>query len=115
MLPYHQMMCRDQNVFQELKNETLSIHVSLQGVSPVKAEMQYIREIQMMDGYGIEYYTAKVFISNETLSIHISLQGVSPVKAEMQYIREIQMMDGYGIEYYTAKVALLLYIVPKNL
>ena len=34
--------------------------MSLLGVHPVKAEIQYMKEIQMMDGYGMEYYVAKV-------------------------------------------------------
>ena len=36
--------------------------MSLLGVHPVKAEIQYMKEIQMMDGYGMEYYVAKVSI-----------------------------------------------------
>ena len=34
--------------------------MSLLGVHPVKAEIQCMKEIQMMDGYGMEYYVAKV-------------------------------------------------------
>ena len=34
--------------------------MSLLGVHPVKAERQYMKEIQMMDGYGMEDYVAKV-------------------------------------------------------
>ncbi|XP_021372651.1 tyrosine-protein phosphatase non-receptor type 14-like isoform X2 [Mizuhopecten yessoensis] len=52
-------MCKDDTVMAEMMNETLSGYISLQGVHPFKAEMQYIKEIQMMDGYGMEYYTAK--------------------------------------------------------
>ncbi|XP_069117447.1 tyrosine-protein phosphatase non-receptor type 21-like isoform X2 [Argopecten irradians] len=52
-------MCKDDSVMAEMMNETLSGYISLQGVHPFKAEMQYIKEIQMMDGYGMEYYIAK--------------------------------------------------------
>ena len=34
--------------------------MSLLGVHPVKAEIQYMKEIQMMVGNGMEYYVAKV-------------------------------------------------------
>ncbi|KAK3093212.1 hypothetical protein FSP39_012733 [Pinctada imbricata] len=56
---FPKMMCRDENVLQQLMNEALNAFISLQGVNSVKAEVQYIKEIQMMDGYGMEYYTAK--------------------------------------------------------
>ena len=54
-------------------NEVLQVYVSLQGVHPVKAEIQYMKEIQMMDGYGMEYYVAKVSCmggKNITVVIH---------------------------------------------
>lgn len=53
-------MSKDENTLAELMNESINGHVSLQGVNPVKAEIQYIKEIQMMDGYGMEYFAAKV-------------------------------------------------------
>lgn len=53
-------MCRDEGAVGEMMQEVLNSYSNLQGIHPVKAEMQYIKEIQMMDGYGMEYYTAKV-------------------------------------------------------
>lgn len=53
-------MCRDEGAVGEMMQEVLNSYSNLQGMHPVKAEMQYIKEIQMMDGYGMEYYTAKV-------------------------------------------------------
>ncbi|KAL5008966.1 hypothetical protein ScPMuIL_014547 [Solemya velum] len=50
---------KDENVMSELMSETLTAHINLQGVQPVKAEIQYMKEVQMMDGYGMEYYIAK--------------------------------------------------------
>lgn len=55
-----QNMTRDAGILQEVKNEVLQVYIGLQGMHPVKAEIQYMKEIQMMDGYGMEYYTAKV-------------------------------------------------------
>ncbi|KAJ8307996.1 hypothetical protein KUTeg_012870 [Tegillarca granosa] len=52
-------MSKDENTLAELMNESINGYVSLQGVHPVKAEIQYIKEIQMMDGYGMEYFAAK--------------------------------------------------------
>lgn len=52
-------MCRDEGALGEMMQEVLNSYSNLQGIHPVKAEMQYIKEIQMMDGYGMEYYTAK--------------------------------------------------------
>lgn len=53
-------MTRDPAILQEVMNEVLQVYMNLQGMAPVKAEIQYMKEIQMMDGYGMEYYTAKV-------------------------------------------------------
>lgn len=52
-------LTKDENILQELMNEVLSVYMGLQGMHPVKAEIQYMKEIQMMDGYGMEYYVAK--------------------------------------------------------
>lgn len=52
-------LTKDENILQELQNEVLNVYMGLQGVHPVKAEIQYMKEIQMMDGYGMEYYIAK--------------------------------------------------------
>ena len=42
--------------------QVASAHQSLQGVPPTIAELQYIIEAQQLDGYGMEYYPAKVYI-----------------------------------------------------
>ena len=62
-------MTKDENILSELMNEVLQVYVSLLGVHPVKAEIQYMKEIQMMDGYGMEYYVAKVTQSPRFLNI----------------------------------------------
>lgn len=55
-----QNLTRDSTIVQELMNEVLQVYAGLAGVAPLRAEIQYMREIQMMDGYGMEYYVAKV-------------------------------------------------------
>ncbi|XP_060590251.1 tyrosine-protein phosphatase non-receptor type 21-like [Ruditapes philippinarum] len=52
-------LTKDENILQELQHEVVQVYMGLQGVHPVKAEIQYMKEIQMMDGYGMEYYIAK--------------------------------------------------------
>ncbi|KAH9507233.1 Tyrosine-protein phosphatase non-receptor type 21 [Bulinus truncatus] len=52
-------MMKDESVAAEFLSEAMSGHASLQGVPPVRAELQYVKEIQMMDGYSVEYYSAK--------------------------------------------------------
>ena len=62
-------MCRDESAVGEMMHEVLNSYSNLQGIHPVKAEVQYIKEIQMMDGYGMEYYTAKVHIATKSLRV----------------------------------------------
>ena len=57
-----QNLTKDENILQELQHEVVQVYMGLQGVHPVKAEIQYMKEIQMMDGYGMEYYIAKVYL-----------------------------------------------------
>ncbi|WAR19251.1 PTN21-like protein [Mya arenaria] len=58
-LTVDQNLTRDSQIVQELMNEVLQVYMSLHGLPPVKAEIHYMKEIQMMDGYGMEYYVAK--------------------------------------------------------
>ena len=58
---FFQTMCKDETTLTEMMHEGLNCYVTLQGVHHVKAEIMYIKEIQMMDGYGMDYYAAKVF------------------------------------------------------
>ena len=53
-------MMTDEAVSAELLSEAIAGHESLKGVPPVRAELQYVKEVQMMDGYGAEFYNAKV-------------------------------------------------------
>jgi len=53
-------MMKDENTAAELLAEAIAGHESLKGVPPVRAELQYVKEVQMMDGYGADYYSAKV-------------------------------------------------------
>ena len=67
-------MTRDPSILQEVKNEILAVYSSLQGMPQVKAEIQYMKEIQMMDGYGMEYYTAKVPVMLQKIDSSCYLQ-----------------------------------------
>ncbi|XP_059161044.1 tyrosine-protein phosphatase non-receptor type 21-like isoform X2 [Physella acuta] len=58
-LLFPKTMMKDEAVAAELLSEAIAGHASLQGVPPVRAELQYVKEVQMMDGYGAEYYSAK--------------------------------------------------------
>ncbi|CAC5426761.1 PTPN14_21 [Mytilus coruscus] len=52
-------MCKDETTVTEMMHEALNCYISLHGVHHVKAEINYIKDIQMMDGYGMDYYAAK--------------------------------------------------------
>ncbi|XP_052276054.1 tyrosine-protein phosphatase non-receptor type 21-like [Dreissena polymorpha] len=52
-------LTRDQQIVQELMGEVLQVYGQLQGIAPVRAEILYMKDIQMLDGYGMEYYVAK--------------------------------------------------------
>ncbi|GFO34694.1 tyrosine-protein phosphatase non-receptor type, partial [Plakobranchus ocellatus] len=54
-----QTMMKDEAITAELFSEAVSGHASLQGVPPIRAGLQYVKEVQVMDGYGAEYYSAK--------------------------------------------------------
>ncbi|XP_012940098.1 tyrosine-protein phosphatase non-receptor type 21 [Aplysia californica] len=58
-LLFPKTMMKDENTAAELLAEAIAGHESLKGVPPVRAELQYVKEVQMMDGYGAEYYSAK--------------------------------------------------------
>lgn len=57
-----QTMMKDETAAAELLSEAIAAHASLKGVPPLRAELQYVKEVQMMDGYGAEYYSAKVIL-----------------------------------------------------
>ncbi|XP_052058898.1 tyrosine-protein phosphatase non-receptor type 21-like isoform X1 [Mytilus californianus] len=52
-------MCKDETTVTEMMHEALNCYINLHGVHHVKAEINYIKDIQMMDGYGMDYYAAK--------------------------------------------------------
>lgn len=52
-------MCKDETTLNDMMHEVLNCYNTFQGVHHVKAEIMYIKEIQMMDGYGMDYYAAK--------------------------------------------------------
>lgn len=58
-LLFPKTMMKDETITAELFSEAVSGHASLQGVPPIRAELQYVKEVQVMDGYGAEYYSAK--------------------------------------------------------
>lgn len=55
-----QNMTKDEGTLGDLLNEVFAAHASLQGVPAAQAELQYIKDVQLMDGYGCEFYVAKV-------------------------------------------------------
>ena len=65
-LPLHfyvfQNMTTDDRTLAELTQDIIAGHQRLQGVSASVAELQYIIEVQQLEGYGLEYYPAKVSI-----------------------------------------------------
>lgn len=63
-------MVKDDTTIAELMHEVLSCYMNLHGIHHVKAEIMYIKEIQMMDGYGMEYYAAKVHHLHLFLDMH---------------------------------------------
>ncbi|CAG5132516.1 unnamed protein product, partial [Candidula unifasciata] len=58
-LLFPKTLMQDKTVASELVAEAIAGHAALKGVPPIKAELQYVKEVQMMDGYGAEYYSAK--------------------------------------------------------
>ncbi|GFR60099.1 tyrosine-protein phosphatase non-receptor type, partial [Elysia marginata] len=58
-LLFPKTMMKDETITAELFSEAVAGHASLQGVPPIRAELQYVKEVQVMDGYGAEYYSAK--------------------------------------------------------
>ncbi|KAK3599016.1 hypothetical protein CHS0354_007483 [Potamilus streckersoni] len=52
-------LCKDENLLSQLQLEVQSAYRNLTGVPPVKAEIQYMKDLQIVDGYGMEYYVAK--------------------------------------------------------
>ena len=57
-----QNMTKDESTYSELLNEVFAAHANLQGVPAARAELQYIKDVQLMDGYGCDFYVAKVCI-----------------------------------------------------
>ena len=53
-------MTTDDRTLAELTQEVANAHYKLQGLPPAMAELQYIVEAQQLEGYGLEYYPAKV-------------------------------------------------------
>ena len=53
-------MTAEERSLGELTQQVSSAHQSLHGVIPNIAELQYIIEAQQLEGYGMEYYPAKV-------------------------------------------------------
>ena len=53
-------MSTDEQLLQEMNAEIVNTHRNLQGVTPHDAELQYIIEAQQLEGYGLEYFSAKV-------------------------------------------------------
>ena len=52
-------MTKDENTAVELLKEVLQCYQNLAGLHPFIAVVYYIKQAQMLDGYGMEYYAAK--------------------------------------------------------
>ncbi|KAK7464528.1 hypothetical protein BaRGS_00037920, partial [Batillaria attramentaria] len=52
-------MTKDEVTCTDLLNEVMAAHASLQGLPSARAELQYIKDVQLMDGYGSDFYVAK--------------------------------------------------------
>ena len=61
-------MTTDDRTLANLTLEIVSTHHSLQGLPPAIAELQYIIEAQKLEGYGVEYYSAKVATTKVSVS-----------------------------------------------
>ena len=55
-----QTMSTDEALLGEMYGEIVNTHYNLRGIDPRVAELQYIIEAQQLDGYGLEYFNAKV-------------------------------------------------------
>ena len=53
-------MTVDDRSLAELTQDVINNHQTLVGWSPATAEVEYILEAQQLEGYGMDYYTAKV-------------------------------------------------------
>ena len=53
-------MTKDENTTYDLLAEVFAVHSNLQGLPDGRAVLQYIKDVQLMDGYGCEFYVAKV-------------------------------------------------------
>ena len=53
-------MTADDRTLVELTQEIVNTHKNLQSVAPPVAELNYIIEAQRLEGYGLEYFPAKV-------------------------------------------------------
>ncbi|XP_055880392.1 tyrosine-protein phosphatase non-receptor type 21-like isoform X3 [Biomphalaria glabrata] len=96
VLLFPKTMMKDETVAAELVSEAVAGHNSLQGVSPGRAELQYVKEIQMMDGYSVEYYSAKdesrkdLYLGTSCMGIFARyLDGQSPVYYKWHEIAKV--------------------------
>ena len=55
-----QSLSAEEQNLSDIREQILATYSSLQGVPSYLAEMGYIREVQHLEGYGLEYYQAKV-------------------------------------------------------
>ena len=53
-------MITDERTLADLTSDIVKTHQSLQGLPSAAAELEYIIMAQQLEGYGIEYYPAKV-------------------------------------------------------
>lgn len=59
-------MTKDDATYTDLLGEVMAAHASLQGLPSARAEIQYIKDVLLMDGYGCDYYVAKVDLNIES-------------------------------------------------
>ncbi|XP_070181428.1 tyrosine-protein phosphatase non-receptor type 21-like isoform X2 [Littorina saxatilis] len=81
-------MTKDETTYADLLHEVFSAHASLQGLPAARAELQYIKDVQLMDGYGCDFYVAKDE-SRKDLYLGTSYAGVF-----------VRYLDGQPTVYY---------------
>ncbi|XP_074654164.1 tyrosine-protein phosphatase non-receptor type 21-like [Tubulanus polymorphus] len=75
VISFPKNLSRDEQSLNELLESTLHTYGSLHGVDPTAAELQYLLEVQQLDGYGVECYPAKDESGND-LIIGASFAGI---------------------------------------
>ena len=80
-------MTKDESTYADLLSEVFGAHSSLQGLPAARAELQYIKDVQLMDGYGCDFYVAKVRNSVHGKTTACRSQNRTPVHVRRQMLQ----------------------------